>query len=406
VMRDALAGNLDIALAAARLQQSRALARESGATELPQVGLSAGASRARTPDGSGGARSSNQLGASLGASWELDLFGRRADERRAAAADVLGSEALWQAARVAIAGEVARLYFEHRGAQERLRVAQEALALQREVLKLVDGRLQAGRGTALDSERARALVLGTEASVPALELQALLLRQRMAVLCGLPPQALEPRLAAARPLPGLKAVPLGAIGSPETLLQRRPDLQAARAQAEAAAARVGQTMKARWPALTLSGSLGLNAGRLADLGQSASFVYSLGAALAWSLFDGGAADARTDAAGAVHVQALRAYERAVLLALEDTEAALATYTRTQQQGDSLFQAALAADKAAAVARGRFDVGVSDFFAVLDSERERLNARDRLAQVQTASAVALVGVYRALAGGLGAPPAAR
>lgn len=399
LVAEALKANSDILLAAARLQEARALVQLSDAGAGPQLGLSSSAARSRAPDGEGASRSGNSFGGGLGASWEVDLFGRIADERRAARADVAASQAQWHAARVAIAGEVARLYFELRGAQERLRVAQEALTLQREALKLVLGRQEAGRGTAFDSERARALVLGTEASVPALELQAIVLRHRLAVLLGQPPQALDARLGAAKPLPGLKAMALSAAGSPEALLRRRPDLQAAEAAAQAAAARVGVAHKARWPRLSLSGALGLNAGRLADLGNSAAFVYNLGASLAWTVFDGGAGDARVDAAQARHLGAVIAYERAVLLALEETEGALAAYTRNQRQGDSLFAAAMAADRAAEIARGRFSVGVSDFLAVLDAERERLAARDRLAQAQTASAVAVVGVYRALAGGI-------
>jgi outer membrane protein, multidrug efflux system len=287
--------------------------------------------------------------------------------------------------------------------QERLRVARESLATQREALKLVVGRLEAGRGTALDTERARALVLGTEASIPALELQIVLIGQRLAVLLGQAPRAVDARLVAVKPLPGLQAVALGGVGSPENLLRRRPDLQAAEQQAVAAAARVGVAYKARLPSVSLGGTLGLNAGRLADLTKGASFLYNLGASLAWTLFDNGAQAALTDAAQARQLAAVIAYERAVLLALEETEGALATYTRTQQQAQSLFGAAEAADKAAEIARGRFGAGVSDFLAVLDAERERLAARDRLATAQTAAAVSIVSVYKALAGGLGEVP---
>jgi outer membrane protein, multidrug efflux system len=109
-----------------------------------------------------------------------------------------------------------------------------------------------------------------------------------------------------------------------------------------------------------------------------------------------------DAASARNDAAVAAYDKAVLLALEDTEGALAGYTRTAQQAQALFGAAQAADKAAEIARSRFSAGVSDFLAVLDAERERLAARDRLTQAQTAAAVSVVGVYKALGGGIGSP----
>jgi outer membrane protein, multidrug efflux system len=403
LVAEGLQANSDVRLALARVQEARALARLAGAGDTPAVGVGASAARVRAPDGSGGSTTGNEFGAGLEASWEIDLFGRRGEEKRAALADLRAGEAQVLATRLLVAGDVARYYFELRGLQERLRVARESLLTQQEALKLVKARQDAGRGTALDTERATALLLGTEAGVPALELQLLLTRQRIAVLLGQQPQALDARLGAVKPLPGLAGLQLGAIGAPEQLLRRRPDLVVAEQQAAAAAARVGQAHKARFPSFTLSGTLGVNAGRLGDLGNSAAFVYNLGAQLAYSLLDGGANSARVDAAQARYQAALIQYDRAVLLALEDTEGALAGYTRYQQQAQSLFGAAVAAEKAAEIARGRFGAGVSDFLAVLDAERERLGARDRLAQAQTAAAVSVVSVYKALGGAVTAPP---
>lgn len=402
LVAEALQANTDVRIALARVQESRALLRQAGASDLPTIGATASAGRARVQTETFGTTAGNSVGAGLQASWEIDLFYRGADEKDAARADLAAGEALVQATRLAVAGDVARHYFELRGLQERLRVAQESLMTQREAMKLVQARLDAGRGTALDTERARALVLGTEAAVPALELQVVLARQRIAVLLGQVPSALDTRLAAAKPLPGMAAVPLAGIGSPEQLLRRRPDLIAAEQQAAAAAARVGEAHKSRFPKLTLAGALGVNAGRVADLGDSASFIYNLGAQLLVTLFDSGANQARVDAAAARNDAAVAVYDRAVLLALEDTEGALAGYTRTAQQAQALFGAAQAADKAAEIARGRFQAGVSDFLAVLDAERERLSARDRLVQAQAAAAVSVVGVYKALGGGLGTP----
>jgi multidrug efflux system outer membrane protein len=397
---EALQANSDIRIAVARLREARALERLAGADDLPTVGTPALAARVRQPDGSGGSTTGSVYGAGLGVRWEIDLFGRIADEKAAAGADAAASAALVQAARLAVAGDVARNYFELRGLQERLRVAQESLLTQREALKVVTGRLEAGRGTAFDTERARALMLGTEATVPALELLLVQTGQRLSVLLGRTPQAVDARLVAVKPLPGLQAVPLGDIGTPEKLLERRPDLQAAARQAEAAAARVGVAYKSRLPSLTLGGTLGLSSGRLADLNAGSSFIYNLGASLAWTLFDNGANEALTDAALARQLAAVISYEKSVLLALEETEGAFAAYTRTQQQAQSLFGAAQAADKAAQIARGRFGAGASDFLAVLDAERELLAARDRLAGAQTAAAVSVVLVYKALGGGVG------
>jgi outer membrane protein, multidrug efflux system len=366
------------------------------------VDLTAAAARVRSRDDQGQTQRNNVFSAGFDVAWEADLFGRLRSDRQAAAATVLAGEAGVRAAQVSVAAEVARNYFELRGLQEQLRVAKASLETQQAALKLVQARQSVGRGTAFDTERASALVQTTAAAVPALEAAAARTRYRIAVLTGQTPSALDVTLSASKPLPGLKSVALGNIGSPESLLRRRPDVAVAEAQLAAAAARVGVARSALFPRITLGGTIGLNAGRVSDLGDSSAFVYNLGANLLWSLLDFGRVRAQIMASEARSEAAAIGYEKAVLGALEETEGALSTYNRTQQQSDSLFSAAQSASKAAEIARARFDVGSSDFLAVLDAERELLAARDRLAQAQTAAALSVVGVYKALAGGWTAP----
>jgi multidrug efflux system outer membrane protein len=394
--------NADIRIAAATLNEARALSQFSDAQLLPSVDLTAAAARVRNRDDQGQTQRNNVFSAGFDVAWEADLFGRLRSDRQAAAATVLAGEAGVRAAQVSVAAEVARNYFELRGLQEQLRVAKASLETQQAALKLVQARQSVGRGTAFDTERASALVQTTAAAVPALEAAAARTRYRIAVLTGQTPSAVDVTLSANKPLPGLKSVALGNIGSPESLLRRRPDVAVAEAQLAAAAARVGVARSALFPRITLGGTIGLNAGRVSDLGDSSAFVYNLGANLLWSLLDFGRVRAQITASEARSEAAAISYEKAVLGALEETEGALSTYNRTQQQSDSLFSAAQSASKAAEIARARFDVGSSDFLAVLDAERELLAARDRLAQAQTAAALSVVGVYKALAGGWTAP----
>jgi multidrug efflux system outer membrane protein len=400
LVAEALAANTDLRIAAANLASSRALADAAGAARLPQVGVDAAASRARALDNNGNARTGNFFSTGVQAAWEIDLFGRVGAEVSAAEAAVRAGEAGLRAAQVAVAGDVARSYFELRAAQQLLAVARASLDTQRAALKLVQARLDAGRGTALDTERAKALVLATEASVPALLGQVQRAGFRLAVLTGKAPAALGPRLDAPKPLPALAPTVLNAVGSPENLLRRRPDVAAAEAQLQAAAARVGIAQAQLFPTVRLAGALGLNGSRVQDLDQRNAFFWNLGASLAWTLFDGGALRARLASASAQGEAALASYDKAVLAALEDTEGALVAYTRGQQQVELLFAAAQSADKAAQLARARFEAGSSDFLAVLDAERELLAARERLVRAQAGAADSLVGVYRALAGGWG------
>lgn len=402
LVQRALKANTDVRSAAASLREVRALNRYADANMLPNVGVNAGVSRIRSTNDVGVQSTNNNYAVGFDVAWEADLFGRLGDARRAAQANVLAGAAGVRASQVSVSAEVARNYFDLRGLQEQLRVAVSSLDTQKAALELVDARFEVGRGTALDTERARALVTSTAANIPALEAALIRTRYRLAVLCGLQPTALDAELEPFKPLPGLKSVALAGIGSPADLLRRRPDIQLAEAQAAAAAAQVGVARSALFPQLTLGGTLGQNALQFSDLGKGASYVYNLGAQLTWNLLDFGRIRAQIAAADARNDVVMINYERAVLGALEETEGALATYTRTQRQTELLFESARSSEQAAVIARERFAVGSTDFLTVLDAERELLSARDRLAQAQAGAATSLVAVYKALAGGWEVP----
>ncbi|MGO4381994.1 TolC family protein [Pseudoduganella sp. RAF53_2] len=398
LVQRALKANTDVRTAAARLAEARAIGREADANLWPSVNVDLGAARIRAKNDQGVPTTNKVYSAGLDVLWEVDLFGRLSDARRAAQAGVLVGEAGYRAAQLSIAAEVARNYFTLRGLQEQLRVAVASLETQRAALQLVEAREGAGRGTALDTERARALVQSTAATVPAFESQLARTRYRLAVLCGLTPTGLDGELQPVRPLPGLKSVDLGGIGTPENLLRRRPDVQLAEAQLAAAAANAGVARSAWFPTVTLGGTLGQNSSSIGDLTKGASYAYNLGAQLTWNLLDFGRIRAQIAAADARGEAAAVNYEAAVLAALEETEGAFVNYTRSQEQAALLYDAVVSSEQAANIARERFSVGSTDFLVVLDAERELLSARDRLAQAQTGAATSLVTVYKALAGG--------
>ncbi|MFY7854958.1 MAG: TolC family protein, partial [Rubrivivax sp.] len=340
--------------------------------------------------------------------WEADLFGRLSRADAAAATSVQATEADREGVALAVVSSVVQAWIDGRTALARLQVAQAALQTQREALRLVEARQQAGRGTALDTERARALVAGTEASVPALRQQVSAARLRLATLTGRQAESAQtlPDLAlmstSASPsswLPRVVDIDLAAAGAPELLLQRRPDLRAAELRARAAGLDVEVAQRAAWPRLTLTGLLGLDGPRLADLGGAGTRVAGLGARLVWSGLDAGRAQAQVDAAAARRDVALVAWRAAVLGALEEAELALRAAASAREQLASLEAAEQAATRAAALARARFEAGVSDFLSVLDAERERLAASDRAAAARGAGAAAIVGVFRAWGGGV-------
>ena len=398
----ALAANTDVRIAQARLQEARANAGETQADRLPSFNTGAGVARV-DPLGPGG--SANQFNLSGSVNWELDFFGRNRRAGELAAARVQAGEAGVQAAQRLVSAEVTSNYLALRTLQQRLRVAQESLVNQRESLRLVEARAQVGRGTTLDVARARALVDSTEATVPALQASIERLPYRLATLTGQNARSLNTQLATERLLPIFSSTDLStlATGTPQALLERRPDIRVAERQLAAATAEIGVTRADLFPRISLVGLLGFTSNRLSNLLQADSRSSSLGASLSWTPFDFGRVRSRIGASEARALQALLVYEQTVQLALEETESALAQYTRNAQQTDKLTSAARYAEEAARLSRVRFEAGAADYLTVLDAERTVLQARDALVQAQGGTVGSLVSVYRALGGGWTAVP---
>lgn len=405
----ALAANGDVRVAQARLQEARAGLREADAAALPGAGVTADLTRevqplSQQPNATRSARERTSYDASFVALWELDLFGRLRRGSEAAGAVVQASEAGLGAAQTSVAAEVARNYLELRGLQQRLQFTEAALINQRESLRITQARLDAGRGTQLDLARASTLVANTEAALPQLHNAVERTLFRLATLTAQAPRSVLAALAAPAPLPGLPVTDLAALplGTPAQWLLRRPDLIAAERQLAAATARIGVAKAEFYPRITLSGLLGLNAATLGKLVEGDAARYSLGAGLSWTPFDSGQIRARVAASEARAQASLASYEQALAAALEETEGAFSSYTRSAQRAAQLGRAAASAEEAAQLARLRFEAGVTDFSVVLDAEREALSSRDQLVQAQVGTATALVTVYRALGGGWNAP----
>ena len=300
------------------------------------------------------------------------------------------------ALQVSVVAELAQAYFELRGRQAQLAVARGNAENQRSSSELVGTWLEAGRGTELDTARADAQLESTLARIPALEAEVAATMHRIAVLTGRAPDALVAELKAAQPLPMLQD-PVAA-GLPADLLRRRPDVAAAEHRLEAATARIGVATADLFPRFTLGGLIGSQAASSGDLFERDSETRFLALGVDWSFLDVGRVRARLAAAEAGADEHLARYQQTVLRALEETETALARYRHARSEHTHLSAAALASARGAELARLRFEGGLVDFLQVLDAERTRLEAEDRLAQSQARTANALVAVYRALAGG--------
>lgn len=395
---EARASNRDIAAAEARLKEARAERREQNWGFVPAPTAQASATKRRnslggTPGGVPVERNYDLYDVGFDASWELDLFGRVRRGNQAARATLGAAVASRDAVRLSVVAEVARNYFELRGAQQQLVVAERNAENQRSALSLVQARLDAGRGTALDTARAEALIENTLATVPPLEGAVAKARHRIEVLVGRQPGQLADRLGAAAPLPALPATVT--MDDPASLLRRRPDLRVAERQLAATSALIGVATAELFPIISLNGAIGLQALKFDALGDSGNDYSRFGPSLSWSFLDVGRVRQRIKAAGARHEEAYANYEQTVLLALEDVENALSDYGRERRRQEHLAAAARASVEAADLATQRFEGGVSDFLTALDANRSALEAENLLSQSQTAAATALVALYKAL-----------
>ena len=398
---DALAHNKDLSAAEANLRAARAAKRLAGFDQYPTATLAAGythtlESQQQLPGVDMHDREFDVAQAGFDGLWELDLFGRVRRNVEAARGDLGAAAATLQDARVSVIAEVARDYFILRGLQDQLALTQRNAENQFNTFKLTRNRLEAGRGNELDTSRAEAQYQTTLSTIPTLQASIATTSYRLSVLTGRQPTALSANLASLAPMPALP--PLNAIGTPEQLLRRRPDVRVAERRLAAATARVGVAVGDLFPKVTILGEVGYSAPTFGDFGQSEARFFSVGPSISWAAFDLGRVQARISSAKAQTDAALAAYEGAVLGALEDTEGALISYGRSQSQRAALQVAAAASDKAADLARKRFEGGLIDFLEVLDAERTALSAELLLSQSRTDCATSLVAVYKALGAG--------
>jgi multidrug efflux system outer membrane protein len=405
LVEDALAHNKDLSVAEANLRAARAAARLAGLDQYPTVNFAGSYthildSQEQLPGIDRHDREFDVAQAGFDGLWELDLFGRVRRNVEAARADVGVSTATLQDARVSVIAEVARDYFILRGLQDQLALTERNADNQLSSLKLTRNRLEAGRGNELDTSRAEAQWQTTMASIPSLQASIGTTVYRLSVLTGRQPSALLGVLAAPTPMPALP--PLNAIGSPEQMLRRRPDVRVAERHLAAATARVGVATADLFPKVTLLGEVGYLAPTFGDFGQGEARFFSIGPSISWAAFDLGRVKARISSSKAQTDAALAAYEGAVLGALEDTEGALLNYGRAQSRRESLRVAAAASDKAADLAKKRFEGGLIDFLEVLDAERTALSAELLLSQSRSDAATSLVAVYKALGAGWQSP----
>jgi NodT family efflux transporter outer membrane factor (OMF) lipoprotein len=402
----ALAQNLDLAQAGARVAQARAGVRAATAALLPSASVQASGAKVhastQTPTGRLLAATPNfdregeLYEGDLVAGWELDVFGGGRRDREAALAQYRAAEAGVAAARLAVAAQTADTYVLVRGLQERLAIARGQVETQTRLVETVH--LQRVQGVAADLQLQQAVgaLEQTRASLPVLEegLEAAL--NAMDVIQGAQPGTYRAELATVTAIP--TAPGLADAGGPAELLRRRPDLVVAEQRLRASNAQVGSAISQYFPKFSLSGLVGT-----ATTSSSALFEGPANQAqgvlgLRWRLFDFGRVGTEVAAARGQKAEALAAYQQSVLRATEDVESAFSSLVKRESQERTLAAGEASLAKARAASQAAYGGGVVSLIEVLDADARLLAVRDARAQARTEAARAAIRSFQALGGG--------
>jgi NodT family efflux transporter outer membrane factor (OMF) lipoprotein len=383
--------NQNVAAAIASYAQARALVAQQRAGLFPTVSLDAGATRS---GGGGDTPKRTNYQVSIGGDWEPDVWGRLRHGVEGAQAGVQASLADLQAAKLSAQGELATDYFNLRQLDVQRALLEQTVAGYQRSLTIATNRYNAGVAPHSDSLQAQTQLANAQADLLGVERQRATLEHAIAVLVGKAPGnfslALRPAWQAVLP-----EIPFGV---PSTLLQRRPDVAAAERRAAQANEQIGVAQAAFFPSLHLSGSAGSNAASIGDLFKASSLVWSLGASLAQTIFDGGLRRAQVESARASFEQASARYRQTVLAAFQGVEDDLVASRVLQSQLALRQQAAEAANLVEQQMSNRYRSGLVSYTEVVTAQASALNARRSLVQAQSDRNVAAVALIQALGGG--------
>ncbi|MDA0767178.1 MAG: efflux transporter outer membrane subunit [Verrucomicrobia bacterium] len=394
--------NHDLAIAAERIEEARALRGVARGGLAPTFGASGGAERIResetqhfNPPNPG-----DRYAAGLEAGWELDFVGGLRRSAEAASASLEATSEVYHDTLVVIYAEVANSYVEYRTLQRRIALAQANIASQKESVDLTRDRKTAGLAPQSDVSQAATNLATTSALVPQLQTQLAATRNRLAVLVGRYPGSIDELLGGRSSIPRPRES--SSLGIPADLVRSRPDLRAAERQLAAQSARIGVAKAELYPKFTLSGTFALQSANSGDLTDSASRAYSFGPRFRWRLFEGGAIRQTVKAEESRTRQALAHYEKTLLQAVAEVETSLASIKYERVRQGHLDQAVRSSRETVGIIKENYTQGIVDFQNVLDAERSIFANEDSAASSAGQLALYHIALYRALGGGTKMP----
>ena len=333
--------------------------------------------------------------------WELDVWGRIRRQIESATAAYDATLSSYDGVMVMLISEVAQTYLLIRTTEQRLTVVRKNVAYQEESVRITQAKLDAGDISSLDVEQSLTLLYNTQASVAILDQSLRQLKIAMAILLGQLPQDMSERLGESGPIPTIS--PMIAVGMPQDLIRRRPDIRVAERTLAAQSAQIGYAAGDLYPRFGLTGMIGPSVSTatgqdFADLFNSENVAFNFGGVVQWNIFNYGRIKSNIRLQDATFQQLLEDYRQVVLQAQGEVESSLVAFFQSQVQLHALQQAANAAQRAADVSMEQYQDGMVDFNTVVNTLRALVGQQDQLAAIQGTVALNLVEVYNSLGGG--------
>lgn len=393
----ALEHGFDARLAAARVEEARALYGVERGNLLPEVGYTAGWERVRNDQFvNAEGKVDTKWTAKVGFSWEIDLWGRLRRQTEAARARYLATEQARRGVLLTLVAEVGTAYFELRELDAELAIARRTTAAFQDTYDLFRRQLEGGAASALETARAEASLGQVSAQIPDIERDIVAKENEISLLLGRGPQPIPRSAGDGPPLP-----PEIPPGLPSALLERRPDVREAEELLVAANAGIGVAKADYFPRLSLTGLFGNVSPELGELFSNGK-TWDVEASLLGPLFAGGRIKKAHQAALARRDQALVQYEAAVSSSLGEVSRALVDRAKLAEAERARARAVDAFQEAVRLANRRYTSGLSAYFEVLEAQRELYPAEIGLAQNRRDQLIAVVNLYKALGGGWPAP----
>ena len=391
--------NTDIKIAVARIEEADAYLSEVGAALFPQVNLDSSASRYRVtetgaiPVVNGMSPNRSNYNVKLGASYEIDFWGKLRRAKESARAQALASRFAKDTVDLSLKSLVAGDYLLLRSLDAQISLSQASIKTREESLALTKRRLEGGVSSALDVHQAEVAYSNLKAQLAELSRQRAVIVHQLALLTGSLDLTVAPNSIANLPTP-----PLPPVGLPSTLLEARPDVRQAEQNLIAANARIGVAKAALFPTISLTAGLGSESKDLGDVLKSASRIWSGGLSLSVPVFDSGRLNAKVDQATAEQKQLLAAYEGSVQQAFVDVNDALVNLRQQAEIESALDSSQQSAKKALEVANNRYQSGYTSYLEVLDAQRVANDTSLAFVQSRQARLKASVELFKALGGG--------